>query len=144
MSSDLLYFEIFEKFEEANTKEDKIAVLRKNANQRFLEFLNAAFNPDIEFDVQVPDYRKSYDPAGLTMTNLDLEVPKLYRFVKGHPQRAAGLAEKRQQELLLVILESLHKKESELLVGMIHKKLPVAGLTAKLVNEAFPQIYIGE
>lgn len=144
MSFNLLYFEIFEKFEAASTKEEKIAILKNNANQRFLEFLNASFNPDVKFDVVVPAYRDSHDPAGLTMTNIEMEVPKLYRFVEGHPQRPAGLAGKKQQELLLVILESLHKQEAALLVGMINKDLKVPGLTPELIHEAFPQIYVGE
>jgi len=144
MSSEVLYFEFFEAFEKAETRADKVEMLRKYANNRFIDFLAGAFDPNIEFDVEIPNYKPSLDPAGLTMTNLEMEVPKLYRFVKNHPMRPSGLTAKRQTELLLVILESMHHKDSELLVGMLKKKLPIKGLTSKLVNEAFPQIYVGD
>jgi hypothetical protein len=42
------------------------------------------------------------------------------------------------------VLESLHKNEAKLLVQLLNKKIKVKGLTAKLVAEAFPEIYVGE
>ena len=68
---------------------------------------------------------------------LNLEVPKLYRFVEGHPKRASGLTPKKQTDLLRVILESLHKDEARLLVGAIQKDLKVKFLTVNLVKEAY-------
>ena len=144
MSSELLYSEIFEKFETLESRADKIAYLQKVSNRPFIEFLTAIFNPNVQFDVDIPKYRESFDPAGLSMTYLDAEMHRLYRFVVGHPKRADNLSAKKKSELLLVVLETLHRDEAALLVKLLTKKVKVKGLTAKLVAEAFPEIYVGE
>jgi len=142
MSSDLLYSEIMEKFEKAQTKEERLQVLRKNGHDRFKQFLIMAFNPFIKFDVEVPNYRPSVEPAGLNFTYLDTEMQKMYRFIVNHPSRAKELTGKKQTSLLLVVLESLHKDEASLLVKLIKKDLGIKFLTPKLIKEAFPDIDI--
>lgn len=144
MSSELLYSEIFEKFETLSSRTEKIDYLRKVGNKPFVEFLTGVFNPNVQFDVKIPDYRPSFDPAGLSMTYLDAEMQRIYRFVVGHPRRAENLTDRKKSELLLVVLESLHKDEAKLLVELLTKKVKVKGLTAKLVHEAFPEIYVGD
>ena len=143
MNSDL-FFEIFEKFEKAEKRADKIELLRKNADFNFIEFLIIAFHPKIEFDVEIPDYKPSPDPAGLNYLYLHSEVKKLYRFIKGHPNRSPNQTPKRQKELLLQVLEGLHKDDAELLVRCIKKDLRIPFLTKKLVKEAFPGLDLGE
>jgi hypothetical protein len=144
LSSELLYSEIFEKFETLETRADRIAYLKKVANRPFIEFLTGVFNPNIQFDVIIPDYSPSFDPPGLSMTYLDAEMQRIYRFIVGHPKRPENLTDKKKSELLLVVLESLHKDEAKLLVQFLTKKVKVKGLTAKLVNEAFPEIFVGD
>lgn len=140
MNSDRLYSEIIEEFEKAKNKEQRIAVLRKYDHPRFRQFLIFAFDPRIEFDVQIPKYRPAVEPAGLNYAYLISEMPKLYRFIVGHPARPVGMTQKKQQQLLLVVLESLHKDEAALLVKMLQKNLNVKHLTADLIKEAFPGI----
>jgi hypothetical protein len=142
MSSELLYSEIFEKFEKETTREGRIGVLRKHGDQRFIDFLFMAFHPDILFDVEPPNYRPAVEPAGLNWAYLDSEINKLYRFIKNHPQKPEGLKEEKQKQLLLVILESLHKDEAALLIKMFKKDLQIKYLTPKIINEAFPQMNI--
>jgi hypothetical protein len=138
MSSEKLFSEIFEEFEKAETKADRIAVLRKYDHPRFRDFLIYALNPSIEFDVEVPNYRPAPEPAGLNFTYLDIEMPKMYRFIKGHPNRPQGLTPEKLKSLLVVVLESLHKDEAKLLVDLVQKKFKVNHLTVKLVQEAYP------
>lgn len=131
-----LFSEIFEEFEQAETRADKMAVLRKYWHPRLQDFLEYAFNPNIEFDVVPPkDWRPAIEPAGLNITYLDMEVPKLYRFIKDHPNRAAVPPEK-LTKLLKVVLEALHPSESELLLKLMKKNLGVKGLTVKIVQDA--------
>jgi hypothetical protein len=137
-----LFSEILDDFKLASTKAERLDVLRKNDSERFREFLVLAFIKDIEFDVEIPDYRPSKDPAGLNYMYLQNEVRKLYRFIKGHPQRAPGLVGKKQSNLLMQLLESLYKDEAELLVNLFKKDLKVPFLTAKLIKEAYPNINI--
>jgi hypothetical protein len=138
MSAEKLYSEIFEEFDKATNKQERINVLRKYDHPRFRSFLQAAFHPGIIFDVEVPRYRPAVEPAGMNFAYLDSEMLKMYRFVKNHPSRPAGLTADKQKQLLLVVLESLHKDEAELLVKLIKKDLEVKFLTPNLVKETFP------
>ena len=137
MSAEKLYSEIIQEFEKAETKQDRIAILRKYDHPRFREFLGCALNPKIVFDVEVPPYRPAAEPAGLNFTYLDMEMTKIYRFIKDHPKRPQGLTPLKQKQLLLVILESLHKDEAEIMVQLVTNKFKVNHLTIKLVQEAY-------
>lgn len=135
-----LYSEILDMFQKAETRKDKIAVLKRFEHPTFKKFLDYAFNPEIKFDVEIPEYKPSYDPAGLNVMYLDDELARVYRFIEGHPKRAAGLTPKKQTELLLVILESLHKDEADLYVRMLKKDLKIPFLTKKLLKEVYPDL----
>ena len=138
MSYEKLYSEVLEEFGQATNKADRIAVLRKYDHPRFRSFLQAAFHPGIVFDVEIPKYRPAVEPAGLNYAYLSTEMTKMYRFVKNHPSRPQGLTPEKQKSLLVVVLESLHKDEADLVVKMMNKDLQVKFLTANIVNEAFP------
>ena len=141
MSYKRLYHEIFEEFEEAKTRQDKIDVLRKHADHWFITFLNYAFNPEIKFDfLNVPKYKPSLEPEGLTWSTIHLEMRKVYLFIPSHDKYSGKLTDRKHTNLLLEILESVHAKEALLLEGMFHKKLKVKGLTDKIVKEAFPEL----
>lgn len=140
MSAFKLYSEIMEEFSEATTKHERVKVLLKYGDKRFQTFLQAVFHKGIKFDVIVPQYRPAPEPAGLNYTYLDTEMDKLYRFVQNHPNRPEGLTSEKQTQLLLVILESLHKDEAELMIKMFNKDIGVKHLTHNLVNEVFPGI----
>lgn len=133
-----LYTEILEEFQAATTKQDRLAVLKKYDTKFFREFLFYALEPTIEFDVEIPKYKPAVEPAGLNFSYLDLEVKKMYRFIKGHKLRSPDLTSERQKRLLQVVLESLYKEEAELLIKVLQKKLKVPNLTIKLVQEAYP------
>lgn len=133
-----LYSEILDEFQKAQTKQERIAVLKKYDHKNFREFLYYALEPTVEFDVEVPNYRPAPEPAGLNYTYLDLEVKKLYRFIKDHKLRPAGLTPQKQKQLFVVVLESLYKDEAELLVKVVQKKFKIPNLTIKLVQEAYP------
>ena len=136
MSADKLYSEILEDFEKAPDKAAKLKVLREHDHKMFREFLEASFNPDIVFDVEIPNYKPDISPAGLNYTYLDMEMSRLYRFVKNHPRRT-NVEPKKLSKLLEIILCSLHKDEAELLVRCINKDLKVPFLTPKLIREAY-------
>ncbi len=133
-----LFSEIFEEFSNAETKQDRIAVLKKYRHPRFVDFLEYAFNPNILFDVPIPTtYRPAQEPAGLNITYLDLEVPKMYRFIVGHPKRVSDIPPEKQTKILTSVLEALHPDEAELLIKCIKKDLGIKFLTTKLIQEAY-------
>ena len=143
MSSELLYSEILEQFTNAPTKEEKLQVLRRNDDPRFRFFLELALNPNVEWDIELPHmYRPAVEPAGLNYAYLDTEMPKMYRFMKGHPTRPKEYTAEKTTPQLQVMLESLHKDEAAILAQLVQGKFKLKGLTASLVKEAFPEINI--
>lgn len=139
-----LYSEILEEFANAPTRAEKLAVLRKHDHPRLREFFTMVYNPGIVFDVEIPQYRPAPEPAGLNYTYLDVEVPKLYRFIKDHPRlEGATINEKKKSELLVTVLESLHKDEAALLCKVIKDKdVGVKYLTPRILVEAYQHINI--
>jgi hypothetical protein len=139
MSAEKLYSEIFEDFQKAQTKEERIQVLRKNDHIRFREFLLMAFSKKIVFDIdEIPEYTPAKEPAGLNLTYLDIEMPRMYRFIKGHPKRSPEQTQEKTIRMFLDILECLHKDEAELLVNAVKHNLDIPYLTTSLIEEAFP------
>jgi hypothetical protein len=138
MIKNKLMSEIFEEIEKAETKQEKMELIRKYWHPSMKLFLEYAFNPHIVFDTNVPDkWRPAVEPAGLNVTYLSTEVTKLYRFIKNHPERPRELTPEKQTRLLAIVLESLHPSESELLIKLMKKNLGVKGLTPKLIKESF-------
>lgn len=143
MSSEKLYSEIFEEFEKATTKQERIAILRREGDERFRFFLQLAFNPAIEFDIVLPHmYRPAKEPAGLNYAYLDTEMPKMYRFIKNHPMRPPEFTADKTTQIILVMLESLHRDESALILKIFKKEFKVKNLTHNLIKEAFPDLII--
>lgn len=138
-----MYHEIFDLFEKTEKRADKIEVLRKNGDNNFKLFLMYAFNPAVIFDVQIPEYKPSVDPAGLNVLYLHNEVNKMYRFIGNHPKKPANFSGTKQTAMLASILEALHKDEATLFVQCIKKDLRIPFLTPKLIREAFPGIDLG-
>lgn len=141
MSSSMLN-EIFAEFESANTRAEKINVLRKHGSQSLKDLLFYTFSPYITFDVEIPVYRPSRDPMGLNYVYILGEAHKLYLYIKDHPARPAGLTPEKQKHLLAVLLETLYHEEAVLLIKIMKKDLGIKYLTDKLVKEAFPDIML--
>jgi hypothetical protein len=136
-----LFHEIFREFQEAKTKQERLDVLKRYRHPSMKDFLFYSLSPKIEFDAEVPKYRPAPEPEGLNYTYLDLEIPKLYRFIKNHPNRPQGLTADKQKQLLVVVLESLHKDEAEILTKLLQKKFQVPFLTVGLINEVYPGLF---
>jgi hypothetical protein len=136
-----MYPEIFAEFQKAPTRKEKIDVLRRYDSGRFREFLFLMFSPNVEFDVEIPKtYKVNPEPEGMTMSTLHIEVTRLYRFIKGHPKKSVGLTGEKQQNLLINVLESIHKDEAELLINVMKREAKIPYLTSQIVKEAFPGI----
>jgi hypothetical protein len=104
--------------------------------------LQGTFDPSIQWNVpeKFPKYVADIAPLGLNEVSLFTVMPKCSIFVNGHA-KSDGLKEKRIEELLIQILESMNKDESLVFEQMLKKKLKVKGLTEKLVLEVFPNLY---
>lgn len=132
-------YEIFDEFQKASKKDEKIAVLRNNNCYALECVLRGAFHPEIKyvFD-EVPQYKASDAPIGLGYSSIHQELDRVYLFEVNNPRVAPALTFERKKYILAQMLESLEGREAEIFAGMLVKKLPVKGLTYKIVAEAFP------
>lgn len=132
-----LYSEIFDQFEKAKTRKEKIDILRGNDSKSFRLFFMYLYSPRAVFVTEIPQYRPAIEPAGLNWVYLDQELGKLNKFMQGHDP---NLSEKKRKDLLVILLETLHKDEADILVRLMKKDLGIKYLTPKIVQEAFPDI----
>lgn len=131
--------EIFEEFEQASSRKDKIAVLQKNDSYALRQVLKGSFDPKIEFIIEkVPYYNPSDAPIGMGYTTIVQELKRVYLFQKDNPKRDPNLSKERVEVILIQILENLEAKEAVVFMNMLLKKQKVKGLTDKIVQEAFP------
>ena len=135
-------YEIFDEFELALTKKEKLAVIEKNLSHTLVSVLEMTYHPGIQWLVkEMPDnYKIPNDTLpGLSATQISTELRKLYLFRKNNPTAEALTPQKRNQ-LLLQLLESLEPREAEVIIVIFQKDQGVKGLTYKFVKEAFPKL----
>jgi hypothetical protein len=135
-------YEIFDEFEECKTKKQRMAVIEKNLTKVLVDVLQLTFHPDWQWKItDVPDNymgSKSTIP-GNSPCQLSTEMRKLYLFRKGDAT-AEKLNDRKRNELIIQLLESLEPREAEVVVGIFKKDQGVKGLDYKFVKEAFPQL----
>lgn len=135
-------YEVFDDFEMAESKKDKMAVIEKNLSKTLVDVLQLTFHPDFQWLVtEMPEnYIIPTDTLpGLSQTQLSTELRKLYMFRKGDGT-AEKLTEEKRKLLLIQLLESLEPREAEVVIGILQKNQGVKGLTYKFVKEAFPNL----
>lgn len=134
-------YEIFDEFEVASSKKEKMAVIEKNLSKTLVQVLELAFHPDYQFLInEMPEEYKIPDTLpGISTAQLSTEIRKLYLFRKGDAT-AEKLSEEKRKQLLLQLIESLEPREAEVVIGILNKDLGVKGLTYKFVKEAFPKL----
>lgn len=132
-------YEVFDEFESAPTKKDKVAVLQRNSTYALKSILKGTFDPNVQFVIEsVPYYGPSDSPPGLGYTSIHQEIDRAYLFEANNPKVDPNLSHNRKEQLLIQMLESLEKREAEIFMNMLLKKQKVKGLTANVVKEAFP------
>ena len=134
-------YEVFDEFEAAESKKDRMAVIEKNLSKALVEVLELTYHPKHEWLIkELPDsYQSKEVPAGMSHCQLSTEIRKLYLFKKGEPM-AETLTEQKRKELLLQLLESIEPREAEVVLGIFQKNQGVKGLTYKFIQEAFPNL----
>jgi len=134
-------YEIFDEYEKAATKQERINVLRQNSNYALKSVLKGTYNPNVQFVIdRIPLYKPSDAPPGLGYTSIHQELGRAYLFEANNPRVAPSLSQKRKEQLLIQILESLEKREAEVFMNMLLKKQKVKNLNAEIVKEAFPDL----
>ena len=134
--------ELFKEFEKLKSRREKCGFLWDHKENGILTgVLQGAFDPNIKWHItDIPEYTPDVAPLGLNPASLINVIPKCTIFAIGHP-KGKGVKPARMKALLIQVLESMHKDESDLYVGMLKKKLKVKGLTESIVLEVFPDLY---
>jgi hypothetical protein len=132
-------YEIFDEFEAAKNKQQRMDVIGRNLSKVLTEVLQLGFHPQPQwyFD-EIPDGFVIKDiPAGMSYAQLTTEMRKLYMFQKGN-EIADKLTDKKREQLLVELLQNLEPREAEVVMGIFRKDFGVKGLDYKFVKEAFP------
>jgi hypothetical protein len=130
-------FEIFDEVAKLKSNKAKAEALKQYDLFSVRTILQGCFHPNIKF--LLPDSIPPYGEADGTQveTRLHSMVKKLDIFIEGG--RAVATQSKREM-LFIEMLESVHPKDSIILVNMIQKKAPVKGITKQVVQMAFPSL----
>lgn len=135
-------YEIFDEFEKAASKSERIDILKRNGNYALRSILKGTFDPNVKFAIdKVPMYKPSDSPPGLGYTSIHQELGRVYLFEANNPRTSPNLSPKRREQILIQILEALEKREAEIFMNMILKKQKVKNLSAEIVREAFPDLF---
>ena len=135
-------YEIFDEFEEAKNKKERMDVIGRNLSPTLVKIFELAYHPQYQWKVkELPENYKIPNDIlpGITFDNLNSQLRRLYLFRVGD-RTAESLNEKRRTEILVQMLESIEPREAEIILGIFQKDLGVKGLDYKFVKEAFPNL----
>ena len=138
----LLIPEVFERFESLTKKEDKVKLLKENNHPALQDILRINFDADVVsvLPAGAPPYEKDDAPKGYSSNSL-FKLHKQFKYFFKGP--IANQAEPiRREGIFLNILETMHPRESQLLIDAKDKKLKIKGLTKALIDEAFPGLIV--
>jgi hypothetical protein len=117
-------------------RQKKIDFLRWNSDNPGLRAVfTGVFDPTVKWLLpkgKVPYGRNRLVDQGGQLYN---ELRKLYLFIEGGNN---NLQQHRREELFIQLLERIDPEDAELMECVKDKKLPVKGITADIVREAFP------
>jgi hypothetical protein len=133
-------YEVFDDFKSTKNKKDRIKVLQDNDTWALRQVLIGTLHPGAKFVIKEAPLFKRDDslPPGMGYNNMTQVLDKIYLFMENNPRTPAGLTDKRKNELLIQILESLEPREADVYMGIILKDQKIPYLTEALINEAFP------
>jgi len=134
-------YEIFDEFENAGSKKERMAVIENNLSRVLVEVLELTFHPNYQWLIKEMPHNYTFPetPKGMGYMQLSTEIRKFYLFRAGDPA-AERLTTRRRTEILLQLLESLEPREAEVVMGIFRKDLGVPGLDYNFVKEAFPAL----
>jgi len=137
MPATLTIPEILKKISQADTREEKIKMLREHGSLGLKQVLHyALFDSAKWYRDDLPPFTPDEAPEGLSIANLYNEVRRLYVFKESY-----NLPKERKDILLIQMLEALNQDETLLLKDMFGKSFTKRyAINKKLVQDAFPDI----
>jgi len=134
-------WEVFEKFEKAKNRKERIQILKDQSQHWAMrDVLQGIFDDRVQWNLPkgpvpyTPNAEGAPTPSTLRKQHMNFKY-----FVSGLRTSEDLLTVKRER-MFVDILESIDSRDAEILVSMINKKPPVQGLTKKIVQEALPDL----
>ncbi len=99
------------------------------------------FRKDVKFDLPdgAPPYKVMEVPENMGMNRLPSEIRKLEYLLP-----ASQLNKIKKEKIFIEILEAVSPEEAELVLQVKDKKLKYKNINRKLVEEALPEVFVGE
>jgi hypothetical protein len=129
--------EFLEKVSKLKKREEKIAALKYNDSFQIRTILQGVFDPRIVW--VLPEGTPPYTPSALVDQENVLinDCRKLIYFIEGG---SPNLKQTRRETMFIEMLEAVAPADAKLLCSIKEKKLPFKGITADIVQEAFPDL----
>jgi len=129
--------EILEEAAKKSSKKEKVEYLQQHNSLPLRNILVLMYDKSKTFNI--PDTKPPYTPSDYPDNQGALlrQARKLKYFVEGFAPE--GVHRIKRETMFIEMLESVDKKDAELLVQMLQKK-PIKGLTKATINEAFGEI----
>lgn len=132
--------DVFVQSKDYPTAPEKVIWLRHNSSPGLLYLLRLAFCKSVEWLIPegLPVYKAWRGKKYTSPSELKRELRRLYLFLKGGND---AVTELKRQKLFQEVIEGIEASELEVLVAIKDHTLEEKyGLTAEIVNLAFPQI----
>lgn len=129
--------EFLDKVSKLKKRDEKINALKANDSFQLRSVLQGAYDPRIKW--LLPEGQPPFKPNDLPDQEPVFlrEIKKLSYYVEG----GAPVRNQAQREMMFIqLLENVAPADALLLCAMKDKKLPVKGIDAQMVREAFPDL----
>jgi hypothetical protein len=130
-------YEVIQEAQKAKTVEDKVAILKKNDSWALKDVLRGTYDEAVKW--LLPEGQPPYTaceghnaPSNLLRQNTNFKY-----FVDGGPGKP--MAPVKRESIFIKVIESIHPEDAKLVIGMINKQ-PIEGLSADVINTAFPNL----
>jgi hypothetical protein len=135
----LFPYEIFDKVQSVRAMKDRVEILQENESFVLKSILQINFNDWIQFDLPEgePPFTKDKNPPEFSAGRIEKQIKLLKMFI---PE--SKLSRVKKEVKFIQLLESLHYKDSEIIVAIKDKKLNklYPALTPVLIKKAFPTV----
>jgi hypothetical protein len=134
-------WEVFEKIEKAKTRKERIQILKDHSQHWAMrDVLQGTFDDRVQWNLPkgavpfTPNAEDAPTPSSLQKQHMNFKY-----FVSGL-RESENLITVKRERMFVDMLESIDSRDAQILVSMINKKPPCAGLTKKIVQEALPEL----
>lgn len=121
----------------AKNPEDIVRGLLQNNTVAVRELLRYAFDGQPWYRNTLPNFTEDGSPDGLAPSSLWSDTKRLYIFKEEY-----NLSPKRKDEILIQILESISKKEVDMVRSMFDGSFKYSyGIDKEMVEKAYPNLF---